>query len=101
LRLQATLEVRGQVVDCLAVLGLDRPGLFDVPRLDGFKPTAGEVRALVTVAGMTGGQVARLVGSDPRKFRAWVGDEVSMPWAAWHILAVYIGLSEAMRHIAK
>lgn len=101
LRLRATLEADGQEVDCLAALGLDRPGLFDVPRRNGLKIIGAEVRALVMVAGLTGGQVAQLVGGDPRKFRAWVGDELAMPWAAWHILAVYLGLSEPARIEAK
>lgn len=98
LRIGAALEEDGQRVDCLAALGLDRPGLFDVPRPEGFKPTGEEVRALTTVAGMTGAQVARLVGSNPRKFRAWVGGEESMPWAAWHTLAIYLWLSEPARY---
>lgn len=98
LRVGAALEEDGQRVDCLAVLGLDRPGLFDVPRPEGLKPTGEEVRALAAIAGMTGAQVARLVGSNPRKFRAWVGGEESMPWAAWHTLAVYLRLSEPARY---
>lgn len=97
IRLQAELFDAGERVNCLAVLGLDRPGLFDAPRPAKLKPTAAEVRALAQVAGLNGSQVAALVGGDPRKFRAWVGAESGMPWAAWHVLAVYVRLSEPMR----
>jgi hypothetical protein len=97
LRLRAPLLDDGAPVDCLAVLGLDRPGLFSVPRPEGLRPTAEEVRALATLAGLSGAQVARLVGSTPRKFRAWAGGEDGMPWAAWHVLAVYVGLAEPAR----
>jgi hypothetical protein len=92
-RAKALLEQDGMSIDCLAVLGLDRPGLFDVPRPEGLRPTGDEVRALGKVAGMQGAQIATLVGSTPRKYRAWVGGEEAMPWASWHILAIYVGLS--------
>lgn len=97
LRLRAQLLDDAGPVDCLAVLGLDRPGLFVAPRAEGLRPSAEEVAELARVAGLRGGQVAALVGSDPRKFRAWVGDEAAMPWAAWHVLAVYVGLAEPAR----
>jgi len=97
LRLRAQLLDAAGPVDCLAVLGLDRPGLFVAPRPEGLRPTAEEVRALATLAGLSGAQVARLVGSTPRKFRAWAGGEDGMPWAAWHVLAVYVGLAEPAR----
>jgi hypothetical protein len=97
LRLRAQLLEDGEPVDCLTVLGLDRPGLFLAPRPEGLRPTAEEVRALASLAGLSGSQVARLVGSTPRKFRAWVGGEDGMPWAAWHVLAIYVGLAEPVR----
>lgn len=97
LRLRVQLLDDAGPVDCLAVLGLDRAGLFVAPRPEGLRPTAEEVRALATLAGLSGAQVARLVGSTPRKFRAWAGGEDGMPWAAWHVLAVYVGLAEPAR----
>lgn len=97
IRLRAQLLRDGQPVDCLAVLGLDRSGLFVAPRPGELRPTADEVRALASLAGLSGSQVARLVGSTPRKFRAWVGGESEMPWSAWHLLAVYVGLAEPVR----
>lgn len=96
-RAKAVLEKDGLPINCLEVLGLDRHGLFDVPRPVGLKPTGNEVRALVKVAGLPGVQLATLVGSTPRKYRAWVGEEESMPWASWHILAIYVGLSDPIR----
>lgn len=97
IRKQAQLLEDGQVVDCLVVLGLDRPGLFAAPRVDQLRPTRDEVRAMIRVLGMTGADVARLTGTTSRKVRAWAGDEDNAPWAAWHIMAVYVGLSEQMR----
>lgn len=97
LRGAADLLEDGRPVDCLAVLGLDRPQLFDAPRVDQLRPTPAEVRALTGVLGMSGAEVARLTGTSPRKVRAWIGGEDGAPWAAWHVMAVYVGLSRPMR----
>lgn len=93
----ADLLENGRQVDCLAVLGLDRPGLFAAPRVGQLRPTSGEVRAMMRVLGMPGADVARLTGTTSRKVRAWVGDEANTPWAAWHVMAVYVGLSSPMK----
>lgn len=97
IRGQAALLEDGQPVNCLAVLGLDRPGLFAGPRVGQLRPTRDEVRAMIRLLGMAGADVARLTGTTSRKVRAWVGDEDNAPWAAWHVMAVYVGLSEPMR----
>lgn len=96
LRYSADLLDDGRPVDCLCVLGLDRPQLFAAPRVGQLRPTPAEVRAMVAVLGMTGAEVSRLTGTSPRKVRAWIGGEDGAPWAAWHIMAVYVGLSEPM-----
>lgn len=93
----ANLLEDGQPVDCLAVLGLDRPGLFVAPRVGQLRPTRDEVRAMLRVLDMSGSDVARLTGTTSRKVRAWMGDEDNAPWAAWHVMAVYVGLSAPMR----
>lgn len=99
IRGQAQLFEDGQPIDCLAVLGLDRPGLFAAPRVGQLRPTCYEVRAMIRLLGMAGAEVARLTGTTSRKVRAWVGDEDNAPWAAWHIMAVYVGLSSEMRGV--
>lgn len=96
LRARADLLEDGCAVDCLAVLGLDRSELFAAPRPGQLRPTPEEVRALVGLLGMTGADVARLTGTTSRKVRAWIGGEDGTPWAAWHVMAVYVGLSQPM-----
>lgn len=99
IRGRADLLEDGQSVNCLAVLGLDRPGLFVAPRIGQLRPTRDEVRAMLRVLDMSGADVARLTGTTSRKVRAWMGDEDNAPWAAWHVMAVYVGLSAPMRGI--
>lgn len=96
IRGRAQLLEDGRPVDCLEVLGLDRPGLFSAPRVDQLRPTRDEVRAMLRLLGMSGADVARLTGTTSRKVRAWVGDEDNAPWAAWHVMAVYVGLATPM-----
>lgn len=99
IRGRAELLEDGQTVDCLVVLGLDRPGLFAAPRVGQLRPTRDEVRAMLRVLDMSGADVARLTGTTSRKVRAWAGDEDNAPWAAWHVMAVYVGLSAPMHGV--
>lgn len=56
------------------------------------KPTAKEVRDLVSVAGLTGSQAGALVGVNGRTVRKWTGGEAAMPYAAWRLMCEYVGL---------
>lgn len=97
IRRRADLLEDGRPVDCLSVLGLGRPGLFAAPRIGQLRPTRDEVRAMFRILDMGGADVARLTGTTSRKVRAWAGDEDNAPWAAWHVMAVYVGLSAPMQ----
>ncbi|WP_332309629.1 hypothetical protein [Achromobacter xylosoxidans] len=59
------------------------------------QPTADEVRAVVSMAGLTGGDTAKLVGiSDGRTVRRWTGGDAPIPFAAWAILCDVAGLGK-------
>ncbi|AZS80782.1 transcriptional regulator [Achromobacter spanius] len=64
------------------------------PFADGWEqPTADEVRAALSMAGLTGGQAARLLGiSDGRTVRRWTGGDSHIPYAAWAMLCHAAGL---------
>jgi hypothetical protein len=57
------------------------------------QPQAGEVRAVLSLAGLTGGEAAKLLGiSDGRTIRRWTGGDSPLPFAAWAILCNMAGL---------
>lgn len=65
------------------------------------KPTPEEVRELIKMTGLTGAQVADLLGLTPqgnksgggsRTVRRWTAGDVPIPYAAWAILAHFAGL---------
>jgi hypothetical protein len=59
------------------------------------QPTGEEVRQVLKLAGMTGGQAAKAVGlssSGDRTVRRWIGGESQIPYAAWAVLCDYAGL---------
>lgn len=64
------------------------------PFADGWlQPEAGEVRAVLSMAGLTGGEAAKLLGiSDGRTIRRWTGGDSPIPFAAWAILCNVAGL---------
>ena len=58
------------------------------PFADGWEqPDSEQVRAILKLAGLTGGEAAKLVGlSDGRTVRRWTGGDSLIPYAAWAIL---------------
>ncbi|MFJ3465341.1 transcriptional regulator [Achromobacter spanius] len=64
------------------------------PFADGWQqPESGEVRAVLSMAGLTGGEAAKLLGiSDGRTIRRWTGGDSPIPFAAWAILCEVAGL---------
>lgn len=51
-------------------------------------PTPAEVRELIGLSGLSGSQVAELVGvASGRTVRRWVGGQSPIPYSAWAILA--------------
>lgn len=64
------------------------------------QPTKDEVRELIRLTGMTGGQVAALLGLTPpghksgrgsRTVRRWTAGDAPIPYAAWALLAYQAG----------
>ena len=61
-------------------------------------PTNQEIRHLLKLLNLKGGEAARLLGlssskeSGSRTIRKWTGGERKMPYAAWHLLLAYSGL---------
>jgi len=67
---------------------------FDHPEYD--PPNDSDVRALKELTGMTGGELARMVGVDARTWRAWSAPQSAerrqrIPYAAWRLLLIECG----------
>ncbi len=57
------------------------------------KPTPDEIRAALSMAGLSGNGAAQLLGlSSGRKVRAWTSGESDMPYSAWRLLLQAAGL---------
>ena len=64
---------------------------YDDP--DYCQPDWMDIRAVVQLTGLTGSQLGRLVGVEPRGVRKWMSppetsNHTSMPYAAWRLLLV-------------
>ncbi len=55
-------------------------------------PQGVEIKAALQLAGWSGEEYARQIGVDGRTVRRWVGDEKTIPYTAWCVLAVQAGL---------
>ena len=89
--------------EMLNALGLGRPGLFDHYGRDWTPPTDAEVRELLLLAKLTSSTAGQLVGVPGGKVRKWAGKELglSMPYAVWRLLSVYVGLAEPDLYLNK
>lgn len=61
------------------------------------QPTGDEIREAVRLAGFTGGSTARALGlgqKGDRTVRRWIGEESSIPYAAWALLCDFAGLGQ-------
>lgn len=71
------------------------------PALDNWQqPTGEEVREVLKLAGMTGGQAAKFLGlggGGDRTVRRWIGEETLIPYAAWALLCEIAGLGAIWR----
>lgn len=59
------------------------------------KPTGEEVRLVLHLAGFSGKQAAKSLGlgdKGDRTVRRWVGEDSSIPYAAWALLCDFAGL---------
>ena len=64
------------------------------------QPTGEEVRTVLKMAGFTGGRAAKALGLGPqgdRTVRRWVGEDSSIPYAAWALLCDFAGLGSIWR----
>ena len=64
------------------------------------KPTGREVRAVLRLAGFTGGIAAKKIGlgeRGDRTIRRWIGGESNIPYAAWALFCDYAGLGQIWR----
>ncbi|HII1671959.1 TPA: transcriptional regulator [Salmonella enterica] len=57
-------------------------------------PTTDEVRALLSLANLSGSKAGILVGVESRTVRRWTGGNSSIPFACWAILVSYAGLGD-------
>jgi DNA-binding transcriptional regulator YiaG len=56
------------------------------------QPTADEIRAILTKAGLSGSQAASLLGIESgRTVRRWTGGQSPIPYTAWAILCQAAG----------
>jgi len=63
---------------------------------EGWMPPSGEeVRAVLHLAGFTGGKAAKALGlgaKGDRTVRRWIGEDSPIPYAAWALLCHFAGL---------
>lgn len=65
------------------------------PAEDWTPPNGGEVRAVLHLAGFTGGKAAKALGlgaGGDRTVRRWIGEDSPIPYAAWALLCHFAGL---------
>jgi len=80
-------------------LALDRPGLFDAYTPAWKPPSVAEFRELLRVADLSGSRAGLLVGVEQRRIRKWAGGEGDVPYAAWRLLSIYVGLAKAPSYL--
>ena len=56
-------------------------------------PTPEEIRAALRAGGLTGARAGELVGVTGRTVRKWTGGEREIPYSAWRLLLIEIGLA--------
>lgn len=56
-------------------------------------PTIEEIRAALSHGGLTGAAAGRVVGVTGRTIRKWTGGEREIPYAAWRLLLLEVGLA--------
>ncbi len=57
-------------------------------------PSTDEVRALLKLANLTGGEAAKIIGVTGRTIRRYVGGEKQIHYAEWRLLLLYAKLVE-------
>ena len=57
------------------------------------EPTPDEIREAVRRSGLSGSAAGQLLGVNGRTIRKWIGGERDMPYSAWRLLLIEIGLA--------
>ncbi len=57
-------------------------------------PTGDEIRLVLSMAGWSGVEFAKKINTNDRTVRRWIGNELSIPYAAWCILCVEANFGE-------
>lgn len=60
-------------------------------------PTGEEIAAAVSMAGLNGASLGRLINVSGRNVRRWLNEEAPIPYAAWAWIAARAGLGELWR----
>lgn len=56
-------------------------------------PTSEEVRQALKHGGLTGAAAGQLLGVGGRTVRKWTGGERDIPYSAWRLLLIHVGLA--------
>lgn len=62
-------------------------------------PNAEEIRAAIKHGNLTGAAAGELVGVNGRTVRKWTGAEREIPYSAWRLLLICVGLARENRHV--
>jgi DNA-binding transcriptional regulator YiaG len=57
------------------------------------RPSSNELRAALDAGGLTGATAAALLGVSGRTLRKWTSGERDIPYSAWRLLIISLGLA--------
>jgi DNA-binding transcriptional regulator YiaG len=57
------------------------------------QPSPNELRAVLNAGGLTGATAAALVGVSGRTLRKWTSGDRDIPYSAWRLLIISLGLA--------
>ena len=57
------------------------------------RPSPNELRAALDAGGLTGATAAALLGVSGRTLRKWTGGDRDIPYSAWRLLIISLGLA--------
>lgn len=78
------------------VQGSIRPECLKIAK-EWVAPTGDEIKIALAMANCSGVEFARRIGTNDRTVRRWIGDELSIPYAAWCILCLEANLGTIWR----
>lgn len=57
-------------------------------------PTPDEIREAIKRGGLTGAAAGELLGVTGRTIRKWIGNERPIPYSAWRLLLIEVGIAD-------